>query len=80
MTNTETRFFHFYITVHDANYGRPVNKTVGVVAVDVPQGLEMIENRYPGAKVWSVNHRGKVDCNIVEYDLGNGLHSENEAK
>lgn len=55
----QSRFFHAYISIpHGQRWER--NLTLGVVSQTLQEVVAKIEALYPGATIWSVQHRGPV--------------------
>lgn len=73
----QLRYWQAYITAHSEKYNRVVNQTVGVVARDMGEVIQLVVRDYPDAEFWTIQHRGKVNVSLVKYD--NETHFENEA-
>lgn len=68
---TQQRYWHAYISMppEPARTYRN-NKTLGIVAPDMDAVIEIIKREYPGAKVWTINHRGEVHHSVIDYKGG----------
>lgn len=72
--NEYDRFWQVYITIpvpddkkYDSRFHR--NKTVGIVAPTVQAIITIIEGVYPGAVIWTIQHRGEVHHSFDDFVL-----------
>lgn len=71
------RFYHACITKpgEGSKFGR--NLTVGVVAKSLQEVVKIMENQYPEAEIWYIQHRGPIHHGTVDM---NQFHFEDEPK
>ena len=73
-----SRFWQVYITLAGKEEGKfHRNRTLGVAAPDIQSAIDLVLKEYPGAAIWTVQHRGEIHHSIIEHQLGWAHNEDN---
>ena len=76
------RFWQVYITLApvegEKNYQR--KRSLGVGAPTIHQAINLVLKEYPGATIWTIQHRGEINHDMAEYRLGEFHNEDNPTR